>query len=93
MSKERNSWSFWAIIIAGIAFLVAWLLRTIFGDTTVDNICDYVIKACSLIAWVLVMVSAWRHTRKGAWKLLLIICFLAILVFGGMMFFGWNPFR
>ena len=78
--------AFWTVLVAGIAFIVMYFLSSFVAG--VSNVAYIIMRVCSLIAWLLVIIFGWRHCRHIATKIIFIIFALAVLAFGVLIFFG-----
>ena len=79
--------AFWVIVIGGFAFILAYLLGVISSDLA--GAAHWIANICCLIAWIIVMMFGWRIAGRRAmiWKVVYLVCCLAILVFCGLIFF------
>ena len=79
---SKNYWSFWAVVIGGLAYLAAWLF-SYFGAGTLANVGRWIAAICGLVAWVIVFVLGWRKVRENnVWMVVVyIVCMLLIIAF------------
>ncbi len=82
MGKSKSFWSFWAVVIAGIAYLAAWLFQK-FGAGTLASIGMWVAAICGIGAWIIVFVLGWNKVRENnTWMVVVyVICMILIIVF------------
>ena len=85
--KPQSGIAFWAVLVGGIAYIAAYCL-SLLNNSGVRNIMMYIVQACCMIAWLIVMVFGWRHAHGFVMHLLFLICCAALLLFGVFVFFG-----
>ena len=84
MAKKTTkvSWSFIAVIVAGLAYLVAYVLHAIDANKLAGAV-QWIAAICGLIAWIIVFVLGWKRVRENnVWMVIVyIVCMVMIIVF------------
>ena len=79
---SKRQWSFMAIIVCGIAYILALIFSLVNVDV-LNTIAKIIIGICTLIAWIIVMVLAWPKVFPSGniyKKVLFLLCCLVVLV-------------
>lgn len=81
MSKSKNFWAFCAVVVAGIAYLVAWLFQYFNWGSSLATAGRIIAAVCGLIAWIIVFILGWKKVRtNNVWMVVVYIACMAMII-------------
>jgi len=64
--SEKFFWSFIAVVVAGFAYLTAFVLQAVDANKLAGT-ARWIAAVCTLIAWVIVFIFGWKSLPKNKW--------------------------